>query len=239
MKLRVPILDRIWRVKSAFTLDKPLVADDVFEKLSPLFQTQGTEVSLEGNTLTYSKKNPAAQDRLATFTSGTLQVNQTDGSTRLSYELGSTALFLCFLAPLFFLAFGQFATLINAIEKPAIEAEKAQEERKRQEEAQKPIELHWIDTMLGVPEPEQPGEDGGDEKEREELEGNHSPEMGYALAGIFCAIYGVGRMLEPYLVKRTFRAALRSPEETESPQANTNMEAGTKLAPQGGGPEKP
>ena len=227
MQARLPYVDRIWRVTSFLELDTPLSAREAFKRLDPLFQEQGTEYSVDGEALVYSKTNPAAQDKLATFTSGTLAVEEGEGRTRLHYDVGSTALFLCFLAPLFFLAFGQFAAFLNEIERPAYEAEKA--EREAEEEAKKDevIELHWIDQMLGATAPEKPGEDDKDDKsgdgrdgEEEEAGGYHSPMTGYVFAGIFFAVYLVGRVLEPYLLKRTFRAALAGPEGVAPPELN-------------------
>ena len=252
MQLRVPFIDRIWRVKSSLELDETLTAQEAYARLDPLLDQQGTEYTIDGDTLEYAKTNPAAQDKLATFTSGALKVVQTQGKTRLDYEVASTALFLCFLAPLAFLAFGQFAYLINELEKPALLAELEEEKKKEEEEGKSEdevIELHWIDQLLGAPEPKQPGEEDEDEESREGEEGrededeeevgNHSPTTAYVFAGIFFVIYLVGRILEPYLLKRTFRAFLtRSEDEAEAIQEHKEMEAGAKLAPQGGGPNE-
>lgn len=240
----MPYIDRIWRAASSIELDPVLPTREAFERLAPLFDTQGTEVALDGNALTYVKTNPAAQDKLATFTSGTLLITEDEAhnATRLSYEVGSTALFICFLAPLAFLAFGQFAELINAIEKPALIAEKAAEEEKKKEETEEKLELHWIDQMLGAPERKPRGEDdeerarkdGREDGREDEVEGNHSPTTAYVFAGIFFAIYLVGRALEPYLLKRTFRAALAGPKGadiTDITKTNQEKEAGSHPAP--------
>jgi len=248
MQARVPYIDRIWRAESSIELDPVLPTREAFERLAPLFDTQGTEVAIDGNTLSYAKTNPAAQDKLATFTSGTLLVveDEAKNATSLSYEVGSTALFLCFLAPLAFLAFGQFAELINEIEKPALIAEKAAEEKEKAEkaeEAEEKLELHWIDQMLGAPERKRRGEDdeenaredgrseGREEGRGDEVEGRHSSRTAYVFAGIFFAIYLVGRALEPYLLKRTFRAALAGPSDTDISQPNQETEAGSHPAP--------
>ena len=262
MQARIPYIDRIWRVTSSLELEAPLSVREAYERLAPLFDTAGTVVTVEGDALSYSKKNPAAQDKLATFTSGVLLVEAEEGRTRLRYDVGSTALFLCFLAPLVFLAFGQFAAVVNAFEKPAVIAKMAEKEKEKEEEkkAGKTVQLHWIDQMLGAPAPKQPGEED-DEKarkaargetgeEEEELEYNHSPETAYVFAGIFLAIYLVGRVLEPYLLKRTFRAALAGPQEArrsagnpeisdENPEITEEKEVGSKLAPLEGGNPKP
>ncbi len=248
MRLRLPLVERIWRVRGSLALDEPLPSHEVFARLDPLFATQGTHYSVDGDALEYEKKNPAAQDKLATFTSGALLVEQREYHTRLSWELGSTALFLCCLAPLLFLAIGGLAAFINEIEKPALAAEQAEKKAEKEAEKDKPVELHWIDQMLGAPEPKGADEeekdasrakdgDGREDAEEDEVKGRHSPETAYVLAGIFALIYAVGRVLEPYLVKRTFRAALRAPEGQDLHE-NNNMEANAKIAPPGRGTTK-
>lgn len=249
MRVRLPYLDRIWRLKSSLELEDRLSADEVFQRLEPLLQTQGTEFAVQGQSLTYVKTNPAAQDKLATFTAGTLVVDHKDAKTRLSYNLTSTALFLCFLAPFVFLAFAQLVNFVNTLEKPGLLAEQAAREREQADngDEEEIIQLHWIDELLGAPAPKQPGEE--DEEERrgrgrsaergeEEVEPNHSPETAYAFAGIFSLIYLVGRVLEPYLLKRTLRAALTSVDDPESHAETQPMEASAKLVPQGRGPSE-
>ena len=229
MQARVPYIDRIWRAASSIELDAQLSVREAYERLAPLFDTQGTEVAIDGNAMTYAKTNPGAQDKLATFTSGTLVVIEEEATTRLSYDVGSTALFLCFLAPLAFLALGQFAVFLNDIERPAYLADKAEREAEKEAEKDKVVELHWIDQMLGAPAPKQPGDEdktsrreesrGGEDRE-EEGEGYHSPETAYAFAGIFAAIYIVGRVLEPYLLKKTFRNALSLAQAADKEDIN-------------------
>ncbi|MEM6856546.1 MAG: hypothetical protein AAF559_01630 [Pseudomonadota bacterium] len=248
----MPFIERIWRVNSSLALEEPLSAQEAFERLDPLLDQQGTEYTVNGEKLEYAKTNPAAQDKLATFTSGTLKVVQAGGKTRIDYEVASTALVLCFLAPLAFIAFGQFTNLINELEKPALLAE-LQEEKKKEEEGEgedeEKIELHWIDQLLGAPEPKQPGEENEDEKSRDSEEGregeneeddvgNHSPTTAYVFAGIFFTIYLVGRVLEPYLLKRTFRAFLTRSQQAETAEKHKKMEVGAKLAPLGRGPNE-
>jgi len=212
MKAKVPYLDKIWRVRDSIDLPDGVPPDAAFERLAPLFATRGTSCDLAEETLTYNKENPAAQDKLATFTSGTLRLERDAGTVRLAYDVGSTALLLCFLAPLLFLAFAQLAVLANALEGPKVEDARGEgtEEEETEEEAEEPAELHWIDQMLGAPAPE--AKDEKEEEEEEEDEGKHSPTPGYVLAGIFAAVYLVGRVLEPFLLKRTFRLALSGRE---------------------------
>ncbi|NQX94824.1 MAG: hypothetical protein HRT64_07905 [Erythrobacter sp.] len=252
MKAKMPFIDRIWRAASSVELGAASSAPEVFDRLDPLFNVQGTNVRLEGETLTYSKTNPGAQDKLATFTSGTLTVVREPGGTRLAYDVGSTALFLCFLAPLAFLAFGQFASYLNEIEKPAIMAEIAEKEKEKEEEPEETIELHWIDQFLGATAPERPGEGdkesreqvsdrngkSSEEDEEDEVQGYHSPNIAYAFAGLFFVVYLVGRVLEPYLLKRTFRAALDGADEPQIFEWDQNKEAGENPAPTTGGRTK-
>lgn len=215
--MNLPYIDRIWCIEGEIPLGQTLSADSVFERLDPLFQTPGTEVAREGETLSYRKRNPAAQDKLATFTRGNLQVAAREsGETVLRFHLSSSALLLSFLAPLLFIGFGQLAELANSWEKAAIEAlpEKGKEKDK---DKSKPVpKLNPIDAMLGAPAPEDPNKKKDKDKEKDE--GPHSPTPAYVLAGLFLAIYLVGRVLEPWLIRRTFRKAIvESDSATVSP----------------------
>ncbi len=205
MNAHVPFIDRIWRTRDSVQVAERLNADEAFARLDPLLQTSGTQYIVEGDTLTYSKENPAAQDRLATFTSGTLLLSEQEGGARLSYDLGSTALLLCFLAPLLFVGFGQLAVGLSTLEGPQTEDARKAGKKDKDEDAE--VQLHWIDQMIGAPAPEQPDDKKKKEKEKEK-EPKHSPTPAYVLAGIFAALYVVGRILEPWLIKRTFRNAL-------------------------------
>ena len=60
MNLTLPYIDRIWRAEGEIALDPPLAAEEAFARLDPLFQTPGTTYAVDGDTLTYSKHNPAA-----------------------------------------------------------------------------------------------------------------------------------------------------------------------------------
>lgn len=202
-----PIIDRIWRARGEIPLDEPLSAEAAFARLDPLFQAQGTTYSVDGDCLTYSKKNPAAQDPLATFTSGTLLVERRAAASVLRYDLKSTALLMCFLAPLLFLGFALLAETLNAWEATEVEAtEKAEAEKDKPKPVRK---LNPIDEFLGAPPPEDPNKKK-DEKKKDK--GPHSPTPAYILAGLFFATYLVGRVLEPWLIRRRFRAALAMPE---------------------------
>lgn len=198
----LPFIDIVWRVRGELPLKSPIAAEDAFARLDPLFQAPGTTYAVEDDTLTYSKHNPAAQDKLATFTRGALQVEQREHNTVLRYDLSSTALLMCFLAPLLFLAFAQFAVAANAWEKSGIEAS---EKSKKDDEEPKPLrKLNPVDEFLGAPAPEDPN----NKKDEKKDEGRHSPKPGYVLAALFFAIYLAGRFLEPWLIRKRFREAL-------------------------------
>lgn len=198
----LPVIDLIWRVRGELSLDPGMAAGDVFARLIPLFQTAGTTYDVSESALTYAKRNPAAQDPLATFTSGSLRIEHRAQGAVLSYNLSSTALLLCFLAPLLFLAFAQLAIAANTWEKSGVEVS---EKEKQDSEKPKPVKtLNPVDAFLGAPAPEDPNA----KKDEKKKEGRHSPTPAYVLAGLFFAIYLVGRWLEPWLIRRRFRAAL-------------------------------
>lgn len=215
--LKLPFIDWIWTTRGYVVLDPPRSPASTFARLDHLLKTSGTEYRAEGDTLTYSKENPAAQDRLATFTKGTLQVVEEKGQSRLRYRLTSPALLLVFLAPLLFLAFAQATIVISELERPT-EAEKAAAEAKKEKEAEKdkkPQPLNAIDQALGAPAPETLEEKKlREEKEGKKEEETHSPKAAYAFAGIFAALFLVGRWLEPWLVRKRFREALNQHAET-------------------------
>ena len=210
MTIALPYIDRIWRAEGSVIVHEPLTADEAFTRLDPLFQTPGTAYAVERDTLAYAKRNPAAQDKLATFTRGSLRVaQQQDGTSRVFFNVSSTALLLCFLAPLLFLAFAQIMVTVNAWDKVAMEAAEAAEGGKAKDEEKdetKPLsKLHPLDQMLGAPAPEDPAKK---KKDKEKEKDKFDPTPAYVLAGLFFVIYCVGRVLEPWLLKRTLRAAL-------------------------------
>jgi hypothetical protein len=213
-----PYIDSIWRAEGEVSLADPLTAAEAFVRLDPLFQTPGTRYAIDGDTLSYTKHNPAAQDKLATFTRGTFRIESSSaGTSRLLFNVRSTALLLCFLAPLLFLSFAQLMVTVNAWEKSATEAAEAEKAKdkdkdKKKDEAKPAPKLHPLDQWLGAPAPESPEEKKKKMKEKKD-EGKFNPTPAYVLAGIFFALFLVGRVLEPWLLKRTLRAALASPAD--------------------------
>jgi hypothetical protein len=210
-QLRVPYLEKIWRTEGSITLDESLSAAEAFDRLDPLFQTDGTRYAIEGDALGYVKTNPRAQDKLATFTSGTLRIEQGENATRLTYQAASTALLLCFLAPLLFLFFTQVMEAANRYEAAKAEASEAKKDAAKDKAETKPMpKLHPIDVMLGAPAPKDPNADKDKDKEKEPKP-KFKTTQGYVLSGLFFVIFLVGRVLEPWLLKRTFRRALLQP----------------------------
>lgn len=200
--LNLPLIDKIWRVRGDLLLDEKMDADDAFARLDPLFQHPGTTIAVADDTLTYTKRNPAAQDPLATFTRGSLRIEPQGRGSVLRYDLSSTALLLTFIAPLLFLAFAQLAVGVNAWDKASVEAS---EKAKKDDDKPKAIkQLNPVDVFLGAPAPEDPDK----KKDKKKDDVRHSPTPAYVLAGLFFAIYLVGRTLEPWLVRRRLRNAL-------------------------------
>ncbi len=72
--MKLPLIDHIWRVRGEVPIDAALSPDEAFARLDPLLRTPGTTLRVEGDALTYAKHNPAAQDKLATFTRGNLRI---------------------------------------------------------------------------------------------------------------------------------------------------------------------
>ncbi len=210
----IPYIDMIWRVRGEVPVDASLSPEEAFARLDPLLRTPGTTLRVEGGALTYAKHNPAAQDKLATFTRGRLWIEPAGAGAVLRFDLFSHALLLCFLAPLLFLGFAQLAVSLNAYEAAAAKAEASQKDKKKDEDKPKPVKkLNPIDEFLGAPAPEDPSKKKKDKKDDED-EGRHSPEPGYFLAGLFAALYLLGRWLEPWLARRRFRAALAEPVDS-------------------------
>jgi len=209
--MNLPVIERIWRVRGSIPLDANDTPAQVFDKLDPLFRTPGTQYSIEDDVLTYGNRNPGAQDKLATFTKGRLAVVERAGRHHLIYDLISPALLAVFLAPLLFLAFAQVTIALSQIEGSAKEArasEEAESETEDDEEDDK-IQLNPLDIALGSPAAEEVAEgDSEEDSEKDEDESPHSPTTAYVLAGIFAALYVVGRILEPWLIRSAFRKRL-------------------------------
>ncbi|WP_347302646.1 hypothetical protein V5740_11650 [Croceibacterium sp. TMG7-5b_MA50] len=196
-------LDRIWHVAGSLRLPHGQSVDETFTRLDPLFDAYGTSHQRAGNTLSFSKQDPAAQDRMAVFDRGELKVEQDAAGPVLRYRLNSRMLMFCFLLPLLFIGIAQATVWIGTLES-------AGAEEKKKDEKKEDLELpqHWIDKALGAPVPEKPGADKKDEKKNSEKKNPRSPTTAYVFAGIFAALYVIGRVLEDRKVKALFRKAL-------------------------------
>ena len=218
-RLRIPYVEKIWRIEGSVSVDETISPQEAFGRLDPLFQSDDTRYAIDGDTLGYVKTNPRAQDKLATFTSGTLRVEPAGGGTRLTYQAASTALLMSFLAPLLFLFFAQVMEAANDYERTKAEASEAQKGAKKDKAADKPVpKLHPIDVMLGAPAPKDPNAEKTEKGQKKEPKPKFKTTPAYVLSGLFFAIFLVGRVLEPWLLKRTFRQALsRAPGAAAMP----------------------
>jgi hypothetical protein len=200
-------IDWIWHIRGSLALAPQQSGEDAFDRLRPLFRETGTSHEQDSDTLTFRKKDQAAQDKMAVFDGGVLQVERGAAGLVLRYHLTSRALLFCFLAPLMFLAFGQMTMAIGKFEKPAAKTE----EKKKPEKAQAP--MNPIDKFLGAPAPDSPEKKKADKaKEKaEDKEDEHSPTTAYVFASIFAALYVIGRILEDRKIKSLFRRKLLQP----------------------------
>ena len=192
--------DWIWHIKGSLALTPQQSNDEVFARLTPLFGQEGTSHERQDDRLTFSKKDPAAQDKMSIFDSGVLQIENDATGPVLRYRLVSRALLLCFLAPLVFLAFAQLTIAVGKLEKPATDAAAKKAEKKDVQLPQSPI-----DKFLGSPAPEKPKKKkDGEEDDKKKP----SPTAAYVFAGLFAALYLVGRILESRLVRTLFKKSL-------------------------------
>ncbi|WP_307085355.1 hypothetical protein [Sphingomonas faeni] len=173
--------------------------DDAFDRLEPLFRQTGTTRERSGDTLSFRKEIQAAQDKMAVFDGGVLRIEEDAPGLMLRYRLASRALLFCFLAPLLFLAFAQATIVLGKFEKARTEAK-----GKKPEVKKPPVVLNPIDKALGAPEPDPPKKKG----KKDEDDKKPSPTPGYVFAGIFAALYAVGRILEDRRIKALFRKSL-------------------------------
>lgn len=209
MNLR--FIDWIWHVRGSLTLVPEQSSEEAFDRLDPLFQQAGTRHERTGDTLTFHKKDQAAQDKMSVFDSGVLHIEKGEGGSVLRYSLVSRALLFCFLAPLLFLCFAGLTIAVGKYEKAKSEAAgksgKESEESKKAEKKEAAMQLNPIDKALGAPEPDKPKKDDKAKKEEEENK-SPSPKPAYIFATIFAVLYVIGRILEARLIKSLFRKSL-------------------------------
>ena len=195
MNLR--FIDWIWNVRGSVALPAGHCGDDAFDRLDPLFRQDGTVHQRAGGTLSFSKKDPAAQDRMSVFDRGRLRIEKSVAGAALHYCLTSRALLFCFLAPFLFLGIAQLTIVVNTLDKTKLEPAKASAVK----------QLNPIDKALGAPAPDpEPTSDA--ERLLKAEEKKPTPTAAYVFAGIFALLYVVGRILEDRLVKALFRKSL-------------------------------
>jgi len=195
-------IDWIWHIRGSLALTPEQSSDDAFGRLDPLFRQTGTSHDRTNDTLTFRKKDQAAQDKMSIFDGGVLQIEKGVAGPVLHYHLTSRALLFCFLAPLLFLAFAGLTVAIGKFEKAATEASGTKKPEKKDVE----LPQNPIDKALGSPAPEKPKKDGADKSKEDDKK--PSPTSAYVFAAIFAALYVVGRILEGRLVKGLFRKSL-------------------------------
>lgn len=221
------LIDWIWHIRGEVPLPAGQSAQDAFNKLAPLFAHPGTTHVREGEELKVTKRDQLAQDPLSVVDSGTLRVMPAgdgpagdgpagDGAV-LRYHLISRALLFCFLAPLLFLGVAQLTVSLGELAKPTAEekakAEAKEKAKKKDKDAE--LKLNPLDKLLGAPAPEKPEDDkkadgkkDGKEKDEDEAPEGFSPTPAYVFAGIFAALYILGRILETILIRRLFQRTL-------------------------------
>jgi hypothetical protein len=210
-------IDWIWRVRGTLAIAPSRSAADAFDQLEDLFREKNTTYRVDGDTLTFKKKNPLPQDPMSVFDSGTLRVSH----GVLRYDLISRALLACFLAPLFFFALGHAGVAIDKWRNPP-EVAKAKAEAAKKRSLVKPedVPMNPIDKFLGAPEPKK-------KKEGEEIgKRNRKPSMttAYIYMGIFFALWIAGRILEHKLIHGRFRKRLASGEVSEATSPSTGLD---------------
>ena len=190
----------IWHVRGSLPLESGLSRDDAFERLDPLFRQSGTTRDRVADTLVFHKRDQEAQDRMSVFDSGVLRVDEGPSGAILRYHLVSRALLFCFLAPFLFLAFAQLTIAVGDYQKAAAAqaAKMGKAPKKKPEKAVLP--LNPIDKALGAPAPEK--------KKKKDEDKKPSPTPAYVLAGMFAALYVIGRILEDRLIRSLFRKRL-------------------------------
>jgi hypothetical protein len=199
--VNLTFIDWIWNVRGSVALAPGQSSDDAFGRLDPLFRETGASHQRTNGTLTFKKKDQAAQDKMSVFDGGALRIENGSAGSVLRYHLTSRALLFCFLASFLFLGIAQLTIVVNKFEKtPPAPAKK---------NVVKP--MNPIDKFLGAPAPDDPKK-AKSKKDDEEEGGKRgkkpSPKPAYVFAGIFAVLYVVGRILEDRLVKALFQKAL-------------------------------
>ncbi|MCX7284119.1 MAG: hypothetical protein NTX28_08745 [Novosphingobium sp.] len=198
-------IDWIWRIKGRVDVDPSEPPAQAFGKLEDLFRKPNTTYQVDGDTLTFTKRNPLPQDKMSIFDRGTLSIS----NGAMLYDMTSRALLACFIAPLFFYALGHAGVAIdNWRNPPEVAKAKAEAAKKRSLVKPEDVPMHPVDKLLGAPVPEKK-KDGSEIGKR-----NRKPSMqtAYIYMGIFFALWIAGRLLEHKLIHGRFRRMLHGDE---------------------------
>jgi hypothetical protein len=74
--VNIRFTDWIWHIKGSLALPLGQSSDDAFGRLDPLFRQTGTSHERNSDTLTFRKKDQAAQDKMSIFDAGVLQIEE-------------------------------------------------------------------------------------------------------------------------------------------------------------------
>ncbi|VWX46723.1 hypothetical protein [Novosphingobium sp. 9U] len=197
-------IDWIWTVRGRIAVEPMQSPAGAFDKLDPMFHEKGTSYRVDGDTLSFTKKDQLPQDKMSVFDHGTLRIS--DGTLR--YEMTSRALLACFLAPALFFGVGHIGVAIDGWRNPPeLAAAKEAAEKKRSRVKAEDVPMNPIDEFLGAAKPEKKKEDKkGDEVGKRK----RKPSMttAYVFMGIFFALWVLGRILENVLIHKRMRRLL-------------------------------
>ncbi len=207
LRVNLRLLEPIWHVSGSVDLAAGQSTDQAFDRLDPLFRQTGTTRERSGDTLTFQKVDPAAQDKMAVFDAGVLRIEESADGRVLRYRMTSRILLFCFLAPFLFLAFAGATIGLAYLQKPN---PTAAAEKKKAAEKLAHLPMNPIDKFLGAPAPEAKKDKDKDKKSKKKADEDDkpSPTPAYVFAGIFAILYLVGRVLEDRLIKTLFRKSL-------------------------------
>lgn len=222
-RVNLRFIDWIWHVRGSLALAPGQTGDEAFDRIAPVFAQAGTGHERAGDTLVFHKKDPAAQDKMAVFNSGTLWVEQGAAGPVLRYHLISRFLLFCFLAPLLFLAFAQLTLTVAKFQKPEAANASAKSDKAKKAgskaDAKKPdVQLNPIDKFLGAPAPDNKKKDGEKGGKRDK---KPSATPAYVFASFFAILYIIGRVLEDRLVRRLFKRRLEDQGLAAPPSAGS------------------
>jgi hypothetical protein len=201
--VNLSFIDWIWHVRGSLPLAPGQSSKDVFDGLNPLFRQSGASHHVTNGTLTFSKKDSLAQDRMSVFDSGSLWIERDVVGSVLRYHLISRILLFCFFGPVLFLAIAQFTIYINKIDKLPAETAKPAALPK-----QAVILMSPVDKFLRARQPDNSKKYAAPVSRKG---GKPTPTSSYVFAVFFAILYVVGRILEGGLVRTLFKKSLLEP----------------------------